>query len=622
VIKLDDMYIKIDTVSVKPYVIGYDIRGGIALPFPVLDMRLHSADAVDRSVTIAQGSVVSVYACGQGTFTVEKVEREDNQLHILAVHSSAILRTKVSDTGFTGQPEAIFSTIAQSIGYAVGDVVTTTTSYGSVTTMPGERLLDTIKYLSQLTGCRFMFDHDKAYFLSVADMSSSTVNIATATPNTSPIYRPTVDADASSIINSVKVVHELGEILDDDATSISANGERFAEFRCLSTTTSAGVKPTADATAQAARILTDWKDKKVGLSYEISERARDGTDKVWSQAYGHVSKGTITDALSGTTLTSVPLNVYHHKYPTFTSVYHWNAGGIDDISSELSGLWSDVDNMVYSGTIGNDLSSRPVALQVYGDQSLSDFNSSTLTGFYLGKLKDGSGNDVYLWAGVNAGTEQVRMDTDGKMKAGAGRIVLDASGMTTNDGTNTQVTIGTDGKVKAGGTTVVLDSGGLSLISSTSIDTRSQVKWFDSTGTTLIGRIQATGNSTTNYLGIAETQSVEIAPSKTVTIQLMAPTTSDFIRFIAGSGKITAETVNTDYDSVFVETLGGVFITTPNTKPVTINSGRLDASGCRQIVIPTNTIDPSSPVAGSMYFNTSNNQLRIYNGSTWRYEEL
>ena len=112
-------------------------------PFPILDMRLHSADAVDRSVTIAQGSSVSIYACGQGTFRVEKVEREDNQLHILAVHSSAILRTKVSATGFTGEPEAIFSAIAQSIGYAVGDVVTTTTSYGSVTTMPGERLLDT-----------------------------------------------------------------------------------------------------------------------------------------------------------------------------------------------------------------------------------------------------------------------------------------------------------------------------------------------------------------------------------------------------------------------------------------------------------------------------------------------
>ncbi|NBK23103.1 MAG: hypothetical protein EOM68_13870, partial [Spirochaetia bacterium] len=456
-IKVDDMYIKIDTVSVKPYVIGYEIIGGIAQPFPLLDIRLHSADAVDRLVTIAQGSIVDVYACGQGAFSVEKVERTDNQLHILAVHSSAILRTKVSATGFTGQPEAIFSAIAQSIGYAVGDVVTTTTSYGSVTTMPGERLYDTVKYLSQLTGCRFMFDHDKAYFLSIADMDLNAVNIATASPNTTPIHRPTVDADAKTVINSVKVVHELGEVLDDDSASITANGERFAEFRCLSTTTSAGVKPTADATAQASRIITDWKDRKVGLSYELSERARDGTDKVWSQAYGHVCKGTVTDALSGTTLTAVPLNVYRHKYPQFTSVYHWNTGGTDDISSELSGLWSDVDNMVYAGTLGNDLSSRPVALQVYGDQSLANFDSSTLTGFYLGKLKDGSGNDVYLWAGVNAGAEQVRMDTDGKMKAGGGRIVLDASGMTTNNGTTTQITVGTDGKLKAGAGAVVLD---------------------------------------------------------------------------------------------------------------------------------------------------------------------
>jgi hypothetical protein len=596
VIKVDDMYIKIDTVSVKPYVLGYDIRGGIALPFPVLDMRLHSADAVDRSVTIAQGSIVDVYACGQGAFSVEKVERTDNQLHILAVHSSAILRTKVSATGFTGEPEAIFSTIAQSIGYAVGDVVTTTTSYGSVTTMPGERLYDTVKYLSQLTGCRFMFDHDKAYFLSVADMSSNTVNIATATPNTSPIYRPTVDADASTIINSVKVVHELGEILDDDATSISANGERFAEFRCLSTTTSAGVKPTADATAQASQILTDYKDKKVGLSYEISERARDGTDKVWSQAYGHVSKGTITDALSGTTLTAVPLNVYHHKYPQFTSVYHWNAGGTDDISSELSGLWSDVDNMVYSGTIGNDLSSRPVALQVYGDQSLSDFDASSLTGFYLGKLKDGSGNDVYLWAGVNAGTEQVRMDTDGKMKAGGGKLTMDADGIHLN-------CTGAESVVKQNSIRFVDDALEVSDV------LQPYIGYTHPTSSNGNLRMFSPADMSFGCFG-----TIKIAPNAGQTLVIGEQVG------VGANLRVGVQTIDILTGIITSHCTGTV--TQSAIGDIVLKGRRLDSSGCSQIVIPTRTSDPSSPIAGSMYFNTSNNQLRIYNGSTWRYEEL
>ena len=346
------------------------------------------------------------------------------------------------------------------------------------------------------------------------------------------------------------------------------------------------------------------------MSYEISERARDGTDKVWSQAYGHVSKGTITDALSGTTLTAVPLNIYQHKYPMFTSVYHWNAGGTDGISSELSGLWSDVDNMVYSGTIGNDLSSRPVALQVYGDQSLSDFDASSLTGFYLGKLKDGSGNDVYLWAGVNAGAEQVRMDTDGKMKAGGGRIVLDASGMTTNDGTNTQVTIGTDGKMKAGAGAVVLDEYGMTLDVSTSNIISQNVKW--NVGAIPKGRVGG-------YVYDTDKFRMEVNNYK-------GP-----IYMSAAGERIELSSTLTDSPGVVLTTSGtGASINLDSryrvnliaNKAVVVSAERLTASGCTQIVIPTRTSDPSSPVAGSMYFNTSNNQLRIYNGSTWRYEVL
>ena len=213
---------------------------------------------------------------------------------------------------------------------------------------------------------------------------------------------------------------------------------------------SAGVKPTADATAQASQILTDYKDKKVGLSYEISERARSGTDKVWSQAYGHVSKG---DDYGCPVWNDIDSSSPERLSPQVSYVH---IGVLLECRRDrrhqfwsYQGLWSDVDNMVYSGTIGNDLSSRPVALQVYGDQSLSDFDAS-LTGSTR-KLKasgndareaergaerswiredEGGGGRCWMLGMTQMERTQVRIGTDGKMKAGAGAVVLDEYGMT------------------------------------------------------------------------------------------------------------------------------------------------------------------------------------------------
>ena len=36
-----------------------------------------------------------------------------------------------------------------------------------------------------------------------------------------------------------------------------------------------------------------------------------------------------------------------------------------------------------------------------------------------------------------------------------------------------------------------------------------------------------------------------------------------------------------------------------------------------RIEYPTGTSDPSSPSAGDVYYNTSDNKLKVYDGSSW-----
>jgi len=37
-----------------------------------------------------------------------------------------------------------------------------------------------------------------------------------------------------------------------------------------------------------------------------------------------------------------------------------------------------------------------------------------------------------------------------------------------------------------------------------------------------------------------------------------------------------------------------------------------------RISIPQGTTDPSTPGIAQIYFNTTSNKIRIYNGTTWR----
>src|ERR687897_492004 len=51
--------------------------------------------------------------------------------------------------------------------------------------------------------------------------------------------------------------------------------------------------------------------------------------------------------------------------------------------------------------------------------------------------------------------------------------------------------------------------------------------------------------------------------------------------------------------------------------PILLNHLNLSKNELRNAAIQVLSADPSSPVAGQVYFNSSTGKLRQYNGSTW-----
>ena len=475
--------VKVGGVEVKQYVNDYKLTQGRGQPFPVIHMVLSPANKVDGIATVVEGASLTVSACGEGVFIITDVEKEDNEYRIVGLHKSVRLKEQVISSYSDISPEGVFSDLATSLGYAPGDITAPATSYGDIAIPGGENAWEVIRYLADLTGRRPFFTSARAYFIS--DPSATTITIGGATPTVTPLTRPAVIRGSDDVINSVRVLYEMGEVTDSDAASISAHGERRVERRSFTTEDpDSHALPRVDAVNLASQLIADNKDPMTGLRYQVRERARDGGDnQVWEQSHPIDSVGNITDNYSSTTLTAVALERITHHYPMIATTYEWGQVG-DELGHELSRLSSEVADRAHNGTLGNDLSSRPVAIQVYGDQNLEGFDPDTLTGFYLGKKKDSVGNDVYIWAGVNAGTEQVRMDTDGILKAGQGAVRLNREGMFTyNTSDVQQIKIGVDGVLKAGQGKISLESNGLSfdVTGMPSFDGRTALRYVDDT---------------------------------------------------------------------------------------------------------------------------------------------
>ena len=423
------MYVKVDDVDVLKYVQSYDLTQGRGQPFPIIRLILAPANKVDALTTVAEGNTVEVYASGEGTFLITDIDKTDNEYHITAVHESVQLKAMTTTAYSAVTPEEIFADLAADLGYASGDISAPATSYGDITIPEGENAWEVIKYLADLTGRRAFFTSDKAYFIGTG--TTKTITLGGSSPSVNVLGRPIITRNNEDVINSMRVLYEMGEVTDSDATSIATHGERREERRSLTTEATTSTNTVReDAVNLASQLIIDNKDPITGISYQVNERKRDvSNNQVWEPTYDITDLGTITDNYTSTSVTAVPLERVTHHLPLYGTTYEWGRTS-QGIGNDLSELSSEVADRVHNGTLGNDLSSRPVAIQVYGDQDLEGFDPDTLTGFYLGKKKDSLGNDVYTWAGVNSGTEQVKMDTDGKMKAGEGNVILDDGGVT------------------------------------------------------------------------------------------------------------------------------------------------------------------------------------------------
>lgn len=494
-----------------------------------------------------------------------------------------------------GQPEELFTTLMEYVGYDGADIDAPATSYGDIAIPGGENAWGVIKYLADLTGRRAFFTSSKAYFVGTG--TTKTIALGGASPTVNVLGRPIITRNNEDVINSMRVFYEMGEVTDSDATSISIHGERREERRSLTTEDSdSHALPRVDAVNLASQLIADNKEPITGISYQVNERKRDvSNNQVWEATYDITDLGTITDNYTSTSVTAVPLERVTHHLPLYGSTYEWGRVS-KGLGNDLSQLGSEVADRVHNGTLGNDLSSRPVAIQVYGDQDLEGFDPSTLTGFYLGKLKDGSGNDVYIWAGVNSGTEQVRMDTDGKMKAGGGKLTMDADGIHLN-------CTGAESVVKQNSIRFVDDALEVSDV------LQSYIGYTHPSSSNGNLRMFSPADMSFGCFG-----DIQIAPNAGQTLVIGDPVG------VGANLRVGVQTIDILTGTITSHCTGTV--TQSAIGDIVLSGRRLDSSGCSQIVIPTGTSDPSSPIAGSMYFNTSNNQLRIYDGSTWRYEEL
>ena len=139
---------------------------------------------------------------------------------------------------------------------------------------------------------------------------------------------------------------------------------------------------------------------------------------------------SITDAHNNITLTDVPLALKTVEYPACVTTYTWGNPEFMDEQSQFNDLAAVSQDTVLDNTSDTGISSGDATKLVVGNQYVHQLRDDRagFTGLIMEKNLD---NNVYRLVGYNQGTIQAQFNSEGKIEAGAGQVVLDSSGLTT-----------------------------------------------------------------------------------------------------------------------------------------------------------------------------------------------
>ncbi len=163
---------------------------------------------------------------------------------------------------------------------------------------------------------------------------------------------------------------------------------------------------------------------------------------------------SFTDNQNHISLTNAPLACTELAWPACETTLWFGMPEFMDASQQLSSLDRITQSSSLTTTTDSDMSDKFAAKLVIGSQALSELDS-TRSGFTGLIMEKNWNNDLYRLAGYNEGTVQAQFTSTGMISAGAGNVLLNASGITVTNGA-----ISIDGgSVSIGG--VTLDSNGL-----------------------------------------------------------------------------------------------------------------------------------------------------------------
>ena len=169
------------------------------------------------------------------------------------------------------------------------------------------------------------------------------------------------------------------------------------------------VKKTTSGVARWFEYDTDSPDRDTG--YNVTEKLT-----------------SLIDNHNKITLTDVPLALKTVEYPACVTTYTWGNPEFMDEQTQFNDLTAVSQDSVLDNTSDTGISSGDATKLVVGNQYVHQLRDDRagFTGLIMEKNID---NNVYRLVGYDQGKIQAQFNSEGKIEAGAGSVVLDESGV-------------------------------------------------------------------------------------------------------------------------------------------------------------------------------------------------